>query len=108
MALSDNIKNQRLEKLAALRQQGIDPFFNRFQPSHSIAQVLGEYGQLRGPELEGLSQSFRLAGRLLLLREFGKASFGHIQDGTSRIQIYLQKQVLGETAFSRFKKFIDR
>ena len=107
MALADNIRNQRLEKLAALRQQGIDPFYNRFQPSHSIAQVLGEYGQLSGPELEGLNRSFRLAGRLLLLREFGKASFGHIQDGTSRLQIYLQKQVVGEAAFSRFKKFID-
>ena len=43
----------------------------------------------------------------MLLREFGKASFAHIQDGTSRLQIYLQKQVLGEEAFGRFKKLVD-
>ena len=43
----------------------------------------------------------------MLLREFGKASFAHIQDGTSRLQIYVQKQVLGEEAFGRLKKLID-
>ena len=54
-----------------------------------------------------MTKNFRLAGRLMLLREFGKASFAHIQDGTSRLQIYVQKQVLGEEAFARFKKLID-
>jgi lysyl-tRNA synthetase, class II len=107
MALSEDIRSQRLEKLDKLREQGIDPFYNRFQPSHSLAQVLEEYGQLDAAELEAQPRTLRLAGRLVLLREFGKASFGHIQDGTSRIQIYLQKQVLGEEDFARFKRLVD-
>jgi lysyl-tRNA synthetase class 2 len=104
MAQSDTIRNQRLEKLTELREQGIEPFANGFVPTHTIAQVLEEFGGLGGPELEALGRTFRLSGRLMLLREFGKASFCHIQDGTSRIQAYVQKQVIGPEAFARFKR----
>ena len=104
MAQWDFITRQRREKLAELRSQGIDPFDNRFKPSHSVAQALKQYGELSGPELESLGLTFKLAGRLMLLREFGKASFAHIQDGGSRLQVYVQRQVVGDEAFSRFKR----
>jgi lysyl-tRNA synthetase class 2 len=104
MAQSDNIRTQRLAKLNELRAQGIDPFYNRFVPSHSIAQVLEEFGALDSSQLEALEQTFHLSGRLMLIREFGKASFCHIQDGTSRIQAYVQKQVLGPDEFALFKR----
>ncbi len=109
MALSDQIREQRLQKLQELRDQGVDPYFNRFDPSHSLAQVIEEFGALTVEQLEGLGpdKNFRLAGRLMLLREFGKAAFATIQDGTSRLQIYVQKQVLGEEVFARFKKLLD-
>jgi len=107
MAQSDHLKNQRLQKLTELRQQGVDPFCNRFVPTHSLARVREEFGALAGPELEALNQTFRLAGRLMLLREFGKASFAHIQDGTSRLQIFLRRQVLGEETYARFKRLMD-
>jgi lysyl-tRNA synthetase class 2 len=104
MAQSDTIRNQRLQKLAELREQGIDPFYNRFVPTHTIAQILEEFGPLAAPELEALNRTFRLAGRLMLLREFGKATFCHFQDGTSRLQVYVQRQVLGQEDFARFKR----
>ena len=104
MAQSDNIRNQRLQKLAELREQGVEPYANGFVPTHTIAQILGEFGALGAPELEALNQTFRLAGRLMLLREFGKATFCHFQDGTSRVQAYVQKQVLGPEAFALFKR----
>ncbi len=107
MALSDQIREQRLQKLQELRDQGVDPYSNKFAPSHTIARVIETYGALSGEQLETLDQNFRLAGRLMLLREFGKASFAHIQDGTSRLQIYIQKQELGEEAFGRFKRLVD-
>ncbi|MGB8992783.1 MAG: lysine--tRNA ligase [Desulfobaccales bacterium] len=103
MAQSDHIRNQRLQKLTELREQGIEPFANGFVPTHTVAQILEEFGALPGPELEGLNRTFRLAGRLMLLREFGKATFCHFQDGTSRLQAYVQRQVLGPEAFARFK-----
>ncbi|MDD5640465.1 MAG: lysine--tRNA ligase [Syntrophales bacterium] len=105
MSISDRILSQRREKLAELRRLGVDPFANRFQPSHSIARIREQYDSLSGPELEGLQKTFQLAGRLMLLREFGKATFCHIQDGSgARIQAYAQKQVVGEEAFALFKK----
>ena len=105
MSQSDRISSQRREKLAELRLLGLDPFFNRFQPSQAIAAVREQYDSLSGPELEGLDQTFRLAGRLMLVREFGKATFCHIQDGSGvRMQAYVQKQAVGEEAFSIFKK----
>ncbi|MFI5330978.1 MAG: lysine--tRNA ligase [Desulfobaccales bacterium] len=107
MALSDQIREQRLQKLQELRDQGVDPYYNKFAPSHTIAQVIKKFGSQTNTQLEGLSKSFKLAGRLMLLREFGKAAFATIQDGTSRLQIYVQKQVVGEEAFGRFKKLID-
>ncbi len=108
MALSDQIRDQRLKKLKELRDQGVDPFSNRFAPSHSVAQVIKQFGSRTQTELEHLGdKSFKLAGRLMLLREFGKTCFGTLQDGSSRLQIYLQRQVLGEEDFGCFQRFID-
>uniref|UniRef100_A0A7C3UWW2 Lysine--tRNA ligase n=1 Tax=Desulfobacca acetoxidans TaxID=60893 RepID=A0A7C3UWW2_9BACT len=104
MSLTDNIQAQRREKIQEFRRAGFDPFYNRFVPSHSVAQVLAEFGPLAGPELEKLGATFRLAGRLMLVRKFGKAIFCHFQDGTGRLQAYVQREVLGDEAFTWFKK----
>ncbi len=104
MSLADQIQAQRREKIEEFLRAGLDPFHNRFVPSHSVQQVIAEYGAMSGPELDQLDTTFRLAGRLMLLREFGKAAFCHIQDGTSRVQVYVQREVLGEEAFGWFKK----
>ncbi len=103
MSQADRIIVQRRQKLADLRTRGVEPFYNRFKPSHTIAQLIEAYGSLSGPELEGVDQTFRLAGRLMLVRQFGKAVFCHFQDGSSRLQAYVQRQVLGDEAFRMFK-----
>ncbi|MDI6854169.1 MAG: lysine--tRNA ligase [Deltaproteobacteria bacterium] len=103
MSQADRIITQRRQKLADLRARGVDPFSNRFKPDHTIAQVIEAYGSMSGPELEGLNETFRLAGRIMLVRAFGKAIFCHFQDGSSRLQAYVQRQVLGDEAFKLFK-----
>jgi len=104
MSQADRIITQRRQKLAELRAQGIDPFYNRFKPSHTVAQVIEEFGSLSGEELEGLHRTFRLAGRLMLVRKFGKAIFCHFQDGSGRLQAYVQRQEIGDEDFATFKK----
>jgi lysyl-tRNA synthetase class 2 len=104
MSLADHILAQRRDKITEFRRAGLDPFFNRFVPSHSIAQVIGEHGAVTGPELEKLNLTFRLAGRLMLVRKFGKAIFCHFQDGTGRLQAYVQREVMGNEAYTWFKK----
>ncbi len=104
MALIDRIIAQRRAKVAEWRGLGIDPYPNRFRPGHSIAQIVESYGAHDREALEALTGSFTLAGRLVLMREFGKASFFHIQDGSGRLQAYIQRQAVGEEAYRLFKK----
>ncbi len=104
MSLVDHILTQRREKVKEFRQAGLDPFFNRFAPSQAIAQVLAEHGTRTEAELENLNTTFRLAGRLMLLRQFGKAAFCHIQDGSGRLQAYVQRQEVGDETYRWFKK----
>jgi len=71
------------------------------QEGETVSRVKAEFD--RDPAGAEVS----LAGRLVTLRTMGKAIFGHVQDLTGRIQIYLRQDVLGEEKFSFFNKFVD-
>lgn len=81
---------QRKRKAEELRQKGIPTYPNSFRISHSIGEVFSSFGHLSSEDLQKLNDHFSLAGRLMRLNNFGKAAFGHIQDGTGRIQGYLR------------------
>lgn len=95
---------QRREKLKALRAAGIEPFANNFKPQHRIGDLLARYGTASPEELAQVDQTFSLAGRLILLREFGKVTFFHLQDETGRLQGYLQKAQVGPESYQLFRK----
>ncbi len=81
---------QRKKKAEELRQRGIPIYPNSFRISHSIGEIFISYGHLSAEELPKLNDHFSLAGRLMRLNDFGRAAFGHIQDGTGRIQGYMR------------------
>jgi len=87
---------QRLKKLDELRELGIDPFGGPFEVKDTTRDIINNYGGLTPDVLEDKRVFCKVAGRIIGLRGFGKATFCHIQDGTGRIQIYLRKEVLGE------------
>lgn len=89
----------RLAKLARLREQGVQPFAYRWPRTHTARQALAAAGE--GEVAPGLEVS--VAGRLMSRREHGKTQFGHIQDESGRIQLYLRKDTLGEEAFGRLE-----
>lgn len=89
-------REARLEKLAALRAEGIDPYPARSHRTHTAAETLARFDALEGEQIT-------LTGRLMLLREMGKSVFAHIEDGTARIQIYFKRDTIGEEAFRRIK-----
>ena len=95
--LNDLVK-ARLEKRAKLLELGIDPYGNRFEVSETIAAVRND------PTAE---RDVRIAGRLMSHRDMGKSLFADIKDSSGRIQIYVQKKVLADEQFDRFKHFID-
>ncbi len=95
---------ERLKKLKALRERGIDPYPNDFKPAHTAASVHERFGGLDAGELDKAADEASLAGRIMARRSFGKAAFVHIQDRTGRIQVYFKKDVLGEEGYALFKE----
>ena len=85
---------QRHLKLHHLKEQGQDPFQNKFQPEETCQQAKSAYEEGR---------RVRLAGRITAQRVMGKSQFLDIRDGSGKIQVYGQKQHLGEDAFQLLK-----
>jgi lysyl-tRNA synthetase class 2 len=97
---------QRLEKAEALREQGINPYPNRFVRTHGLLAINAEHGGRSLEELEGLAQDVRIAGRVMTLRGHGKASFATLSDGEARLQVYVRQDDVGEKAY-RMLELVD-
>lgn len=102
---SGNDREIRLAKLAKLREQGIGGYVHAWPRTHSAQEVLalaeGEWRAEDGGVAPG--HEVVVAGRLVSRREHGKTQFGHVQDGSARLQLYLRKDTLGEAAFGRLE-----
>ncbi len=94
---------QRFKKLDELFAAGIDPYNNSFQPGSGAGDVQEQYKHFSAAELQAEAIHKAIAGRIVAMRDFGKAAFAHIQDSTGKIQIYFKKDVLSET-YSLIKK----
>jgi len=87
---------QRIKKLENLRDIGIEPYDGVFQPQHSTDEIFKNFGEFDKEKLEQNIINTSVAGRVILLRDFGKAAFAHLQDSKGRIQVYFRKDILGE------------
>lgn len=95
---------ERLKKLEDLKASGISAYPNDIPVTHRAADIHERFGEMSREDLEGVTDSFRLAGRLMLHRLFGKAGFAHIMDSSGRIQIFINKQALSNDDFKLFMK----
>jgi lysyl-tRNA synthetase class 2 len=93
---------ERRQKLAQLRESG-NAYPNHFKPQHNAIDLHTQFDALDNQALEPLNQNVVVAGRIRLKRIMGKASFATIQDGLSRIQIYLSRETIGEDTYNQFK-----
>jgi lysyl-tRNA synthetase len=91
---TNSLIEQRKAKLAALRAKGIDPFQNKFTPGETCAEARGNY-------VEG--REVAVAGRITAHRDMGKSMFIDVRDQSGRIQVYAQKNTLGDELFSIFQ-----
>ena len=98
---------ERRDKLGAIRAQakanGGAAFPNDFKPKHHALELLRKYGDLTNEQLEPQAVQVSLAGRMMLKRVMGKASFATLQDGSGRIQLYVTRDALGEDVYAAFK-----
>lgn len=95
---------ERRSKLLQLREQG-QAFPNDFKPDAFAADLHGEYNALDNDALEAKHVHVKVAGRVMLRRLMGKASFVTIQDMTGQLQAYVKADVLSEEAYEAFKKW---
>ena len=102
MEESDFLKQWK-EKARTLRESGVDLFPNNFQVGTTSAEIQARYGEQPAEALEGLQDRVMCAGRIMAIRNFGRAAFVHLQDRKGRIQIYLRNDILGEETFNMFK-----
>jgi len=87
----------RRQKLTFWQQQGISPFGQRYEVTHTSQQIIENFK-------EGSEEKIRTAGRLMAIREHGKSIFAHIKDAKGKIQIYARKDILGDERFSLFRE----
>ncbi|MBC7574280.1 MAG: lysine--tRNA ligase [Herminiimonas sp.] len=100
---------ERRAKLTALRAVGV-AFPNDFRPQHKAAALHAQYGEMETPALEEKAVKVSVAGRMMLKRVMGKASFATIQDASGaradgRIQLYMSNELTGEAAHAAFKHY---
>jgi lysyl-tRNA synthetase class 2 len=91
---SNALMEQRKSKLAALRSKGLDPFRNKFSPSEKCDEARSNYTEGR---------EVAVAGRVTAHRDMGKSMFIDVRDQSGRIQVYAQKNALGDEQFEVFR-----
>ncbi len=91
---SNSLIEQRKAKLASLRAKGIDPFRNKFRPTETCLAARANYAE--GREVS-------VAGRVTAHRDMGKSMFIDVRDQSGRLQVYAQKNVLGDEQFDVFR-----
>jgi lysyl-tRNA synthetase class 2 len=98
---------ERRDKLKALREaqqrgEGV-AFPNDFKPGHRAADLQKHHAGKTPELLAEQAMPASIAGRMMLKRVMGKASFATVQDGTGRFQVYVTRDDVGEETYAAFK-----
>jgi len=92
----DALRKVRYQKLQELRKLGVEPYPYSFKRTHFSRQIIEAYEDYEGKEVS-------VAGRLMSIREHGKASFAHLMDSRGKIQIYIRIDDVGEKTYQVFR-----
>ncbi|MGA8025691.1 MAG: lysine--tRNA ligase [Bryobacteraceae bacterium] len=94
--------HQRHQRAAQIRELGFQPYGHAFDFTHAIPQILAEFGHKTAEELTN-PVKVRVAGRILTIRRMGKAGFLHLLQDGRKLQIYIKKDAVGETAYKLYE-----
>ena len=93
----------RREKLNNLKALGLDPFGQRYDRDAFIKDLKDKYQDVEHDAFENMTDTAKVAGRIMFIRKMGKASFITIKDKTGSIQIYISINDVGEDIYNLFK-----
>ena len=102
MAEENRLMQERIRKLNELREAGVEPYPHIFKPTKKSVVIKEEHKDL-APESK-TSAKEKIAGRVVLLRNMGKATFLTLQDQDGRIQAYIRKDDVGDDNYKIIKK----
>lgn len=92
----------RMEKRAKLGDAGSHPYKHGVKPTIQANELIEKYGDLAKEDI-GETPEFELVGRAMMVRDFGKAAFIQVDDGTTRFQFYVKKSITSEEGFADYK-----
>jgi lysyl-tRNA synthetase class 2 len=96
------IERIRLEKLAALKERGIEPFPPRVERTHTSAEAIQAF-----EKDETKSVTPTLVGRVRSIRTMGKIIFAHIEDGYGSVQLFIRSDDVGAENLDLFRDYFD-
>ena len=105
-AKTTNLEKNRLEKLGRLRREGIEPYPNRAERTHTSQEAIAAFESVETGE-KSKSVTAILAGRLRSMRPMGKITFAHIEDGDGRIQLFFRVNDIDEKQLELFNRDFD-
>lgn len=92
----------RHEKMASLKARGIDLFPYHFLKTHSIHEIVAQFGSRTREDLEAEKNKVKVPGRIMTIRRMGRATFFHIANSQSRLQAYIREDIVGPEAYELF------
>ena len=99
----DRIAQQRRQKLDRIRGRGIEPYPYGYHRSHTTQQAIDLLQQQEAGVTKIEAPVVSLAGRVMAHRPMGKTSFLDIRDGSGKLQLYFQRDLLGEESYKLLK-----
>ena len=97
-----NEREERLKKLAELKNKGLNPYPAKVNRDYEIAKVISDFEKLLKS-----AKDVAIVGRLRSIRSHGNLTFANLEDGSANIQIALSKKELGDGSYKDFVKLID-
>ncbi|MEK7063455.1 MAG: amino acid--tRNA ligase-related protein, partial [Patescibacteria group bacterium] len=102
MGALDEIRDERIKKIAILKEAGMDPYPSESFRTHKLDEVREQFDYLQKGGIV-----ITIAGRILSLRGQGGIMFADLYDGTDKFQAVIRKDDLGAETFDLFQKTID-
>ncbi len=102
MSLEDDLLRQRHDRIAEISALGFEPYGQRFDFTHTVPQILSEFGERTAEELE-THVPVRIAGRVQTVRRMGKAGFAHLLQNVERLQVYVRRDAVPENDFKLYQ-----
>ena len=94
---------ERQRALEEITKLGIDPYPHKFDRTHTISEIVANFGSMTAEQFEIDRPRARVAGRIHAINKMGKAAFIRFTDGAELLQIYLKSNEIDERTWSLFK-----